>query len=152
MKRLRAWLGVLLIFLFGAVCGSVLTVGVIQKQVKLLIHGGTAKAEDPIVAKLRRELKLDGAQQTEVRKIVVDARAQIEAIKQRMQPETRAVLADGEAKVRALLRPDQAARFDKLLSANGDNWRPKNEGRPANIPSTPPLPWICLYQWRYLLE
>src|SRR3954471_11248136 len=102
MKRLRAWLGVFLIFLFGAVCGSVLTIGVIQKQVKLLIHGGTAREEDPIVVKLRRELKLDGAQQTEVRKIVANARGQIEAIKERTRPETRAVLADGEEKVRAL--------------------------------------------------
>jgi hypothetical protein len=139
MKRLRAWLGVLLIFLFGGVCGSVLTIGVIQKQVKLLIHGGTAKAEDPIVAKLRRELKLDGAQQTEVRKIVVDARAQIDAIKERVQPETRAVLAEGEKKVRALLRPDQAARFDKLLGESRDNWRPREE-RPVNLPATPALP------------
>ncbi|HEV7403958.1 MAG TPA: hypothetical protein VGO11_13555 [Chthoniobacteraceae bacterium] len=134
MKRLRAWLGVLLIFLFGAVCGSVLTIGVIQKQVKLLVHGGTANEEDPIVGKLRRELKLDGAQLAEVRKIVVDARKQIEAIKQRMQPETRAVLADGETKVRALLRPDQAARFDKLLSQGGENWRPRSGER---APSTP---------------
>src|SRR4051794_24810100 len=140
MKRLRAWLGVLLIFGFGAVCGSVLTVGVIQKQVKLLIHGGTAKSEDPIVTKLRRELKLDGAQETEVRKIVVDARAQIEAIKDRVQPETRAVLYEGEQKVRALLRPDQAARFDKLLNENHDNWRPRDGERPVTIPSTPVLP------------
>src|SRR3954469_5518945 len=145
MKRLRAWLGVLLIFAFGAVCGSVLTIGVIQKQIKLLLHGGTAKAEDPIVVKLRRELKLDGAQQTEVRKIVAEARARIEAIKQRMQPETRAVLADGEQKVRALLRPDQAARFDKLLDENGDKWRPRSADRPVNVPSPPPLPCLCFY-------
>jgi hypothetical protein len=140
MKRLRAWLGVVLIFLFGAVCGSVLTIAVIQKQAKLLFHGGTARDEDPIVAKLRRELKLDGTQQTAVRKIVVDARAQIEAIKQRVQPETRAVLAEGEEKVRAILRPDQAARFEKLLGESRDNWRARDEQRPKKAPGTPALP------------
>lgn len=139
MKRLRAWLGVLLIFLFGAVCGSVLTVGVIQKQAKLLFHGGNAKNEDPIVSKLRWELKLDGAQLAEVRKIVVEARAKLDAIKQRMQPETRAVLAEGEDKVRALLRPDQAARFEKLLGENRDNWRSRQDKmlKPAATPVLP---------------
>jgi hypothetical protein len=109
----------------------VLTIGVIQKQAKLLIHGGTAKEEDPIVAKLRRELKLDASQQTEVRKIVVDARKQIEVIKQRVEPETQAVLAEGAGKVHALLRPDQAARFEKLLGDTRDKWRPRTVGQPG---------------------
>lgn len=140
MKRLRAWLGVLLVFLFGAVCGSVLTVGVIQQKTKLLMNGGTATVEDPIVGKLRRELKLDAAQQAEVRKIVVEARARMEEIKQRVQPETRAVLAEGAEKVHALLRPDQAARFEKLLGDNRDKWAPHLGERPKAPPATPALP------------
>lgn len=139
MKRLRAWFGVLLIFLFGAVCGSVLTIGVIQKKAKLLLRGGSAKVEDPIVSKLRRELKLDAAQQAAVRKIVADARAQIEVVKRRVQPETRAILTEGENKVRAILRPDQGARFDKLLGESRENWRERSQ-QPTAPPGSPSAP------------
>lgn len=115
MKRFRAWLGVVLIFLCGAVCGGLVTTRVLQQKLQALLTGGSGKTEDPIVAKLRRDLKLDAGQQTQVRQIVSAARGQLDVIKAQAQPQTRGIILDGEAKVRALLRPEQVTKFDEML-------------------------------------
>lgn len=123
MKRLRAWLGVFLVFIFGVVCGAILSAGVIQKEIRAWLTGGAGRERDPIVKYLDRELHLSPEQQAAAGAVVEGSRHQLEAIKAQAQPSVDVVITGAENQVRALLDEKQRQKFDALVEKNHAKWR-----------------------------
>lgn len=129
MRRLKGWLGVFLIFFFGVIVGVAITGGVIHKKVIELIEGGPDKFVEVIVKRLKDDLKLDDSQQEMLQQIAIDTRIKLRAIRQRTDPEVAQTLADAEVKVRGILNPEQAAKFDKIVERGRERWKTKDASK-----------------------
>jgi hypothetical protein len=116
MSKTKAIVGVCLIFLLGGVTGGIATHLVYSQRMESFIKGGTEPREQLIVARLTRKLSLDNSQQEQVRLIVHENRDAIRRVKKQYQPEIEAVLEQGQARIAALLRPDQQETFRKLIA------------------------------------
>lgn len=119
MKNWKAILGVVLVFTLGMMAGGLVTAGFIRHRVRTTLARGTEGVADVIVRRLSIELRLDAAQRGQLRTIVHDG--QQEAREARRQIEE--VVAESEVKVRAILRPDQLERFDRLVAKRKANWK-----------------------------
>lgn len=108
MKHWKAILGVIAVFLLGALAGGLFTVGVVR-------HGFRHRS-DFLVRRLNWRLRLDATQRDQLRAIVTDAQQQIQGVRRQMQPQIEAILAQSDDQVRAILRPDQQEKFDKIVA------------------------------------
>ncbi len=117
MKRWKAVCGVVLIFLSGAVAGALVAHRVDQRGVEAFLSAGRGATGDLIVRRLSRSLDLDRAQREQVRAIVTETHREILDIRKPVQPAIDAALERARARVRAILRPDQQATFDRLAAA-----------------------------------
>ncbi len=116
MKRWKAILGVLLVFLIGMLSGALLAQRYHQGRMERFLSGRPGAAADIIVRRLSRSLDLDGAQQEQVRAIVTDTHRRMEDIRRPVQPRLDEALERGRARIREILRPDQQARFDRMTA------------------------------------
>jgi Spy/CpxP family protein refolding chaperone len=122
MKNWKAIVGVVAVFVLGALAGSFTTVGVIRHRFH---HGQPGQAmADHIVRKLSRDLRLDTAQREQLRAIVNDGRKEMQALRPRIED----ILTRSEAKTRAILRPDQQQEFDKLVAERKAKWAQSKDG------------------------
>lgn len=119
MKRFLGCLGVFLIFLFGVFIGGVVVSNISKEQMYRWFMagapGGPEHALDLAAKRLRRELKLTGPQQKTFDEIVTDTRARLGEVQRKAQPEVNATLRDAEARVRAILNPEQTKKFDEII-------------------------------------
>jgi Spy/CpxP family protein refolding chaperone len=120
MKKWKAVVGVVVVFLLGMAAGSLITFGV-TRQMFQWGHGPQART-DFIVRKLSWELWLDGQQREQLRSIVQDAQQEMKPVRQQVRPQVEAILDRADAKVRAILRPNQIEKFDKLVAERKAKW------------------------------
>ena len=120
MKNWKAIVGVITVFLLGLIAGSLLTFGAIRQMFQLG-HGPQART-DFIVRKLSWELWLDAQQREQLRGIVQEGQQEMTAVRQQMHPQVEAILNRADAKVRAILRPNQVEKFDKLVAERKAKW------------------------------
>jgi hypothetical protein len=141
MKRLKGFLGVLLIFVFGVIVGVVLASAAINQKLRGLVEGGPDKVVDVVANRLRSELKLDESQREMLQQIVVDTRIKLSAIRQKTQPEVAAALAEAEQRVRGILNPDQVRKFDEIVQKGHEKWHAvAPPATPAAKLAEPPKP------------
>ncbi len=117
MKRWKAVCGVVLIFVCGALAGAVVMHRVDQTGVEAFLSARRGATGDLIVRRLSRSLDLDRAQREQVRAIVTETHREIVELRKPVQPAIDEALARAREKVRAILRPDQQATFDRLIAA-----------------------------------
>ncbi len=123
MKRLRGFLGVFLIFVFGVICGAVLATGVINQKIRGVVEGGPEKVVDVVVTRLRKELKLDQEQEQMLQHIVNETRIKLAALRQQTQPQVEEALEQAERKVRGILKPEQTRKFDNIVQKGRERWK-----------------------------
>jgi uncharacterized membrane protein len=119
MKNWKAVAGIVLVFVLGMFAGGLVTVGVIRHR--LLTHGPEVIA-NAIVRRLSWELRLDAGQRQQLRGIVTEAQQQMKVVRQQAQPQVTQIVDEAVAKVRATLRPEQQAKFDKLVAERRAKW------------------------------
>ena len=120
MKNWKAILGVVAVFLLGMIAGSLITFGVIRQMFPL--GRGPQVRTDFIVRKLSWDLWLDAQQREQLRGIVQEGQQEMKAVRQPMHPQVEAILDRADAKVRAILRPNQVEKFDKLVAERKAKW------------------------------
>ena len=120
MKNWKAILGVIAVFLLGMIAGSLITFGVIRQMFQLG-HGPQART-DFIVRKLSWELRLDAPQREQLRGIVQEGQQEMKPVRQQMHPQVEAILDRADARIRAILRPNQVEKFDKLVAERKAKW------------------------------
>ncbi len=114
MKRWKSILGVLLIFLLGALAGAAVVHRVGRQSVEAVLSGRGGATVDLAVRRLTRSLDLDPAQRYQVRAIVTETRRDIVEIRKPVQAQVEEVFERSRSRVRAILRPDQQEKFDRI--------------------------------------
>jgi hypothetical protein len=126
MKNWKAVVGVMAIFVLGGLAGSITTIGLVRHR---LVHGhGSQMLENLIVRRLSWDLRLDRAQREQLRVIVTQGHEDMKVIRKQIQPQVEELLTRSEAKVRAMLRPDQVEKFDKLVAERKARWASSRDG------------------------
>jgi periplasmic protein CpxP/Spy len=120
MKNWKAIAGVLLVFVLGVAAGTFGTLGVIRHR---WMHRGPQAMADFIVRRLSWELRLDTTQRDQLRVIVTDSQQETRTVRKQVQPQIEEILDRADAKVRAILRPDQREKFDRLVAERKEKWR-----------------------------
>lgn len=109
---LRPWVILALIFLLGAATGSLLTIGLGPR----FAHAppGPKEMGNHWMMHLTRRLQLTDEQQAKIRPIIRDAEKQIETAHRADVRQISTFLGDANAKIAAVLNPDQQAELKKM--------------------------------------
>jgi hypothetical protein len=111
MTKAKAISGVLAVFLLGAAAGSLVSMRCCRHH----DFKGVPPAE-AIVKRLDKKLSLDDTQRTQILKIVTDTQAQMQELRKESKPKMDAIFSGSEDKVRAVLRPDQRAKYEEVIA------------------------------------
>jgi len=114
MKRWKSILGVLLVFLLGALAGAAVLHRVDRQNVEAVLSGRGGATVDLVVRRLSRSLDLDPSQQDQVRAIVTETHREIVEIRKPVHAQVMAAVERSRVRVRAILRPDQQEKFDRI--------------------------------------
>jgi len=114
MKRWKSILGVLLVFLLGALAGGAAYHSFGHQMVEAVLSGRGGATVDLVVKRLTRSLDLDSAQRDQVRAIVTETRRDLVEIRKPVQGQVEAAFERSRLRVRAILRPDQQEKFDRI--------------------------------------
>jgi len=120
MKNWKAIVGVIVVFLLGAIAGSLVTVGALRQMFPL--GRGPQARTDFIVRKLTWKLWLDARQRQQLRGIVEDGQREMKAMRQQVHPQVESILDRADARIRAILRPNQVEKFDRLVAERKAQW------------------------------
>ena len=116
MNKLKLVIGVTLVFLFGALAGS-LGMGLYLRQEMERFEGGKHGGPERvalIVKRFTHDLDLTRAQQAEIRKIVEESEEKITAIRKQYWPEIKGIIDQSFALMREKLSPEQQKKLDAL--------------------------------------
>ncbi|MDQ5986095.1 MAG: hypothetical protein CSYNP_01813 [Syntrophus sp. SKADARSKE-3] len=118
MKNTKAVLGVLVIFVLGAIVGTLITRMFYEKRIEALVSGNSQAREEALINMMSRRLNLDEGQRDQVRVIIHNTR---QAIHQQIQPLTLAAREKSQIEIRKILRPEQITSFEKMLAEKKDS-------------------------------
>jgi Spy/CpxP family protein refolding chaperone len=113
MKHWKLWIGILLVFILGAVAGSLVT-GYVLKEHEHGFSHNPAKRAAFIVDRLTRKLDLSDTQKAEVEKIIQKTEEKSHARFMSHREEMRAIRNEGIAEIRKGLTPEQQEKMDQL--------------------------------------
>ena len=116
MNRLKLVIGVTLVFLFGALAGSLGTGLYLRQKMEQFErgrHGGPERAA-LLVKRFTHDLDLTETQQAEVKKIIEESEEKIMAIREQYRPEIKGIIDQSFALMREKLSPEQQIKLDKL--------------------------------------
>ncbi|HMK59913.1 MAG TPA: hypothetical protein VK452_02065 [Dissulfurispiraceae bacterium] len=117
MKGWKAIIGIVLVFLLGMMGGALTMHMFEQKKIYNMMNGDPAATKEYVVTRLNRELNLDSAQLNKLRDIVHETHSEMREVRRQIKPQIEEVLKRSQDKVRAILRADQLAKFDKIVEA-----------------------------------
>jgi Spy/CpxP family protein refolding chaperone len=123
MKRSRPIIGVVLVFILGILCGSLATHVLYKCRFESILSDSAISREAGIVRRLDRKLDLDDRQEKQVRAIVHDAQEEIKSARSRIRPQTEAIIEKAQAKIRAILTPEQGNKFEQMIAARKEKLR-----------------------------
>lgn len=111
MRNYKAIVGVLLVFLLGAISGAVATHMVERAR----MERGPLAREELLVQRLTSRLGLDAGQLERIRPIVHETHEAIRQVRIQCRPQVEALLDESQRRISAVLRPDQQERFRQLI-------------------------------------
>jgi hypothetical protein len=116
MKKWKTIVSIVLVFLLGALAGGLVTYEINLQKVERVVRGEPRSTREFIVRRLDRELHLDAAQREQLRAIVEETRLEMKAVRKQFRPQIEEILIRSQDKVRALLRPDQREKYEKIIA------------------------------------
>ena len=115
MKNIKAIIGIILVFAFGAASGAVVTHMIHRTKLESFINGGPEAKEEVILSRLTRKLDLDGRQQEQVRSIIHENHLAMRQVRKQYRPQIQAILEQGQSRINAVLRPEQRDKFRGII-------------------------------------
>ena len=129
MKKWKAIVSIVIVFLLGALAGALVTNKICQQRTDKLIKGEPRSTREFIVRRLNTELRLDTAQQEQLRTIVQETHAEMKNLRRQLRPQTEEILARSQEKVRAILRPDQREKYERIVAERRKKREPEDNSR-----------------------
>jgi len=135
--KLKGYGALVLVFTLGILVGGAASRAMLQGKFRSMMRDPDALFDRRRAGALSRRLKLDDAQEDQTRAILGKYAKQRRALTRDIMARcgeplhAQKVLMDGE--IRALLRPDQQARYDELIK-DGDRRFPPPDGPPEPMP------------------
>jgi Spy/CpxP family protein refolding chaperone len=127
--RLKIWLVVVGVFVLGCVTGasvdSVYRLRAANNERQDARTGGR-KSKEEVLENMKRDLKLNDNQATEIRAILDQTRSDYRALRIEVRPRYDTIRQNARARIRALLTPEQQQRFD-IKAAERDAQRDKED-------------------------
>jgi len=133
-KPRRRWVTLLLallIFLAGIVVGIGGTVAVAAHRLQYVIHH-PEEAPRRITDRLKSRLHLDPRQAAAIQATIAQHQASLQSIRREVQPRVERELSAAVQDIQSQLRPDQAEKWQRLVTQLRAQWTP------AEIPTPPP--------------
>ena len=116
MKGWKAVVSVILIFMLGGLAGALVVHKIDQQKIESIMHGEAGMTREFIVTRLNRELNLDDIQQDRLRAIVRETHIEMRNVRRLYRPQIEEILQRSQDRVRAILRPEQLAVFNKIVA------------------------------------
>lgn len=116
MSKVKAIAGILLIFVSGAIVGTLVTRMIYENRIDALAGGDIRTRDAAILKRLSRQLDLDEEQKKKVMAVVREIRQDMERAAQPVRPQVKAALVNGSEKIKGMLRPDQLEKYEKILA------------------------------------
>lgn len=98
-----------LIFLLGCAAGALAL-----NSYRAWSRGGASVNRQDRFEQMSERLKLDGAQKSEVQKILGDTREQLHALRKESEPRVREIRAQADEHLRKVLTPEQWQQFQQM--------------------------------------
>jgi hypothetical protein len=114
MKKWKAIISIIVVFLLGSLAGALVTYEIYQHRIESFIRGESKR--ELIVRRLNHQLNLDTTQLEQLRVIVKDTYDGIKNVRKQIRPQIEEILARSQDKVRAILRPDQLEKYEKIIA------------------------------------
>lgn len=124
--RLKIWLVLVAVFVFGCVTGAALD-GLYRSRANGRGGRGERKSEADF-ERLRRELSLTDEQATRVRAVLDETRDEYRKLRAEVRPRFEEPRMKARARIRGLLTPEQQQKFD-AVAAERDAQRREEEKR-----------------------
>jgi hypothetical protein len=128
-KSSKAIFGVVLVFVLGILCGVLVTHLVYNYRFESILSGRAQPREEVIVNRLDRKLDLDKQQKEQVRTIIHETHEEIKALRNRLRPQTEAVIEKSHAKISMLLTPEQRKKYEQMIAEHKEKLRKRNSDR-----------------------
>ena len=116
MKPVKPVLGIILVFILGVTCGSLVTYFISQSRIETFMKGGPQAREGHLVKQLTKELDLDDQQHEQVKAIIHETHEDIRQIRQKTRPQIETLLNESQLRISSLLRPAQQVKFKKIVA------------------------------------
>jgi hypothetical protein len=116
MKKWKAIVSIIIVFLLGALAGALVTHKIYQHRVEGIMKGEPKTMSEFIVRRLDRELNLDANQLEQLRAIVEETHAAMKRVRRQFRPQIEQILARSQEKIRVLLRPEQLEKYEKIIT------------------------------------
>jgi Spy/CpxP family protein refolding chaperone len=116
MNKTKAIVAVMLVFIFGAAGGALITHTFHQAHFEKIAGGDRIPREDHIVKRLTSKLDLNSQQQEKVKAIIHDTQLAMQQIRRQSRPQIEGVLADSQQRISTLLTPDQRTKFEQIIA------------------------------------
>lgn len=113
--------------ILGAILGGVGVYYFLWNSGRLQHHGGFNK--DRAVAHLKKELTLTDDQTQQVGRIFDESSQKVQDLQKQIDPQFQAIHQETRARIRHILNPEQAKKFDDLVKAVDE--RHKRHGPPS---------------------
>jgi len=138
----KAILGVIAIFIFGWLAGVLSTSVFISHRVLALYRGGPAAVEQLLERRLTRGVGLDATQRQQIHGYVMENVNQRLQLQKQIQPQIQALNRQTLKEINAVLRPEQAEKFQANLDyfrmhAGRSFFNPGTDDAPASPSSNP---------------
>jgi len=114
----------------GAILGGAGAYYFLWNTGRLQRHGGFNR--ERAVAHLKRDLNLSDAQAQQVGQIFDDSSAKVRDLQKQMEPQFEVIHQETRARIRQVLNPDQAKKFDDMVRAI--DARHRRQGAPPPPP------------------
>ena len=131
MKNWKVIVGVLGVFLLGMVAGGLVTARFIKKRAQQAFATGSPLATEFVARRLSWDLGLNTDQRRQVLAIMQETQRELQAVCLQIRPQTEQIFTESNGKIRAVLRPDQQEKYDRIVADRRAAWRqPLPERRP----------------------
>jgi len=115
MTNRKAIVFLVAVFVLGAAAGILGTMWATQTGLAATTRGPSKFSKQGALEWLNNELRLSAEQQQQLGPILDETAAGYEGIRERVRPEYDQVRQQGRDRIRAILTPEQKARFEELV-------------------------------------